>query len=307
MKKIKFLSIAAMVAFMALGLSSCEKEDFRTNLTVNVDAAPAVVYIQPTVIAFVNGVAKDVTAEAEFNEYIIPEANEEGKITAQSIDIIAYYTATDDKFGLTTELQGKITINVPELSRGMSRTFTPTIVLSAQTSSTNLNEVPGTTEDYTITPKTISVKNYNKFYYTDVNIEYQVKKGTEVTNIDWKSDYDSEIERAINEFNTVKTETIKKSDIKVLGESQTIITVDYSATKTSYSISKKVSLEQYSKSSNEAEIEVVTFDVITYESTTTEVEVNIHLQGKAHGHGHIGESHGHDNSANAGGGIVIGD
>ena len=181
MKKIKFLSIAAMVAFMALGLSSCEKEDFRTNLTVNVDAAPAVVYIQPTVIAFVIGVAKDVTAEAEFNEYIIPEANEEGKITAQSIDIIAYYTATDDKFGLTTELQGKITINVPELSRGMSRTFTPTIVLSAQTSSTNLNEVPGTTEDYTITPKTISVKNYNKFYYTDVNIEYQVKKGTEVT------------------------------------------------------------------------------------------------------------------------------
>ena len=28
MKKIKFLSIATMVAFMTLGLSSCEKENF---------------------------------------------------------------------------------------------------------------------------------------------------------------------------------------------------------------------------------------------------------------------------------------
>jgi len=305
MKKIKFLSFAVMAAFMALGLTSCEKEDFRTNLKVDIDAPAAVVSIQPNVIAFVNGVAKNVTDVATVN-FTTPTANEEGKIAKQDVTITVSYTATDDVFGLSTELTGNVTVSVPNLERGMTCTLTPTIILTAQTNGTNLNPVGGTTTNYTIEPKDIPVKNYNKYYYTDVTAKYEAKEGTEVSDIRWENTsyaYDPEIAAAIEEFNDVETVTKKLENIEVLGESQTIITVEFIATQTTYSISKTVSLEARSSK----EVKVVEFDVITYDGENVTYEYNIHLQGKSHGHGHIGHSHGHDNSANAGGGIVIGD
>ena len=79
MNKIKFLSSAVMAAFFALGLTSCEKEDFKTDVDINVPEVEvpdvelpegykpgdAVLTIQPTVIAVIDGEIKNVTNESK--------------------------------------------------------------------------------------------------------------------------------------------------------------------------------------------------------------------------------------------------
>ena len=81
MKKIKFLSCAFLAAIMALGFTSCEKENFNTQTDVDIDVpvinipgvvlppsyqpGDAVLSIQPTVIANINGLSTTVTNEAK--------------------------------------------------------------------------------------------------------------------------------------------------------------------------------------------------------------------------------------------------
>ena len=82
MNKLKFLGSAVMAAFMAFNLASCEKESFTTETDVtvtpptitipgiNLEDIPqyqpgnAVVAIQPTVNALINGIVTDVTSKA---------------------------------------------------------------------------------------------------------------------------------------------------------------------------------------------------------------------------------------------------
>lgn len=307
MKKNKFLSIAVMAAFMALGLSSCEKEDFRyENINVEINAAPAEVVFKPNVIVVVNGTVKNVTDEvtpAYSNE---PTAGEDGTIAAQDVTITVSYTVSDDEFGISTTLSESQTVSIPEVKRGQIYTATPTIILNAQTE-TSYSQVPGTEEAYDALPtKTISIKNFRDFYYTDVEAKYPYKTGSEVLeeSINWldpKYQDDLEIMAIINAFNNAEEKEEPLPNVTVYAQSQTIITITYEAVKTKYTISKKGKLGEDSQ-----EIQVVEFEVISYTNHTPSYQLDIHLGGVDHGHGH-GHGHGHDSSANAGGGIVIGD
>ena len=331
MKKIKFLSIATMVAFMALGLSSCEKENFRTEYDVDIeapvipDAAPAVVSINPNVLAFINGNAKNVTNEAEITFTTLPTAGEDGTIAAQQVTINVKYTAEVEVYGetLTKEVTATEIVNVPALGKGMCCVLTPTIVLSLQTETGVPSLGDGTETPLPAEPKNITIKNKTQYFYTDVNGEYEYKTGTEVDrkSINWIKPsfrYDTEINEMINDFDNIVMAKKKVENIIVMAQSQTIIKVETSRVSTTYTIKKNVSL---GRSTNDtAEVEIVTFDVITYTSTTDNsaagrydsetnpngYKVDIHLEGETHGHGH-GHGNGHGDSSNSGGGIVWGE
>ena len=339
MKRIKFLSFATLVALMTLGLASCEKENFNRDIP---QALPASVIISPQVIAVIDGIAKNVTyddattidyATRDENNNIIkklPEADKEsGKIKKQDVIITATYKAkveielaNGEKVTLEKELTEKETIKVPELKKGMSCTFTPTIFLSFQTKEDAAITAKGT-ESYSTETQKVTVKNITQYFYTDVNGKYEYKAGTEVdrNSINWlqasyKNDY--EINHIIDSFDQPRTETQKVENIVVYAQSQTIITATTQIATTEYTIKKKVSLvtARAEESKESEEIEIVKFNVKKYISTEdnhgvgpkTEnpdgYEVDVNLNGIGHGHGH---GHGHGNSANAGGGIVWGE
>lgn len=330
MKKIKFLSIATMVAFMALGLSSCEKENFRNDYDVDIDApvipeaSPAVVSINPNVIAFINGSAKNVTNEASIS-YTLPTAGEDGTIAAQSVTINVTYTAEVEVYGekLTKEVTATEIVNVPALGKGMCCVLTPTIVLSLQTEVDAPNAPQaGNTTQLESEVNDIIIKNTTQYFYTDVNGEFEYKRGTEVDrkSINWLEPsfkYDTEINEMINDFDNIIMEKRKlEHDVVVMAQSQTIIKVTTTLSSTEYTIKKNVSL---SRATDSVEIDVVKFNVIEYENTTENsgagakseenpngYDVNIHIQGVGHGHGH-GHGSGHGNSSNAGGGLVWGE
>lgn len=329
MKKIKFLSIATMVAFMALGLSSCEKENFRNDYDVDIDApvipeaSPAVVSINPNVIAFINGSAKNVTNEASIS-YTLPTAGEDGTIAAQSVTINVTYTAEVEVYGekLTKEVTATEIVNVPALGKGMCCVLTPTIVLSLQTEVDAPNSQAGNTTQLESEVNDLIIKNTTQYFYTDVNGEYEYKTGTEVDrkSINWLEPsfkYDTEINEMINVFDHVIMEKSKlEYDVVVMAQSQTIIKLTTTLSSTEYTIKKNVSL---SRATDSVEIDVVKFNVIKYENTTENsgagaksdenpngYDVNIHIQGVGHGHGH-GHGSGHGNSSNAGGGLVWGE
>lgn len=331
MKKIKFLSIAVMTAFMALGLSSCEKENFRSEYDVDVeapiipDASPAVVSINPNVIAFINGSAKNVTNdEATTVTYTLPTAGEDGTIEEQTVKIDVTYIAEVEAYGttLTKEVTATETVKVPALGKGMCCVLTPTIVLSVQTEE-DAPSAPqaGNTTQLKAEEKNVTIKNETQYFYTDVNGEYEYKTGTEVDreNINWLEPsfkYDPEINGMIDAFDKVVMEKNKVENIVVMANSQTIIKVETTRTSTEYTIKKKVTL---GRAADSVEIEVVKFNVTKYESTIDNhkagpksdenpdgYDVDINLKGEEHGHGH-GHGSGHGNSDNAGGGIIWGE
>lgn len=327
MKKIKFLSIATMVAFMAMGLSSCEKENFRSEFDVEVDApvipdaAPAVVSINPNVLAFINGSAKNVTSEADIT-YNVPEAGEDGTIAAQEVTINVKYTAEVEVYGekLTKEVTATETVKVPALGKGMCCVLNPTIVLSVQTNVEAVSPSKGQTTELTPEPKDVTIKNETQYFYTDVNGEYEYKSGTEVENINWIEDsfkYDNEINATINEFNKIEMKKQPVKDIVVMAQSQTIIKAEILKRSTEYVIKKNISLGR--ATTDTMELEIVKFNVVEYygiqdnsnagaksDENPNGYDVNIHIQGVGHGHGH-GHGSGHGNSSNAGGGLVWGE
>lgn len=325
MKKINFLSCAILAAAFTLGLSSCEKEDFRNDYDVDIEvpeASNAVVSISPSVIAFVNGSAKNVTNEANI-QFTTPTAGADGTISATSVKITVKYTAIVEVYGetLSKEITAEETVNVPALGKGMCCILTPTIVLSVQTEIGSASPVKGTETELAPEINDISIKNETQYYYTDVNGEYEYKTGTEVDreSIEWiEKSYqnDAEINAMINAFDNIKMEKQKVSGIVVMAQSQTIIEVETLITSTEYTLKKTVSL---SRAAESAEIDIVKFNVIGYIGTTDNsqagpksdenpngYDVNINLEGEEHGHGH-GHGNGHGDSSNAGGGIVWGE
>ena len=307
MKKNKFLSIAVMAAFMALGLSSCEKENFRyENINVEINAAPAKVEFQPTVILVMNGVATNVTNEIEPEYSSLPTAGEDGTIAAQDVTVTVSHTVTDAEYGISTTLTESETVSIPALNRGQIYTATPTIILNAQTT-TSIEKVEGTESTHTIPSETIALKNKSNFYYTDAKATYTYKTGNEVLqeSINWlETSYqnDPEVMALIDAYNKFEEGTETVENVTVYAKSQTIITVTFEATKTKYTINKKVVLGDTTK-----DIPVVEFEVIAYGSHAPywgEDSANIHLDGIEHGHGH-GHGHGHSHAGNdnAGGGI----
>ena len=150
MNKFKFLSSAVMAAFFAFGLASCEKENFSTKTEVDVNTptinipgvdlggeykpGDAVISIQPTVWAILDGELQNVTAASTltFNDEAMKtytKTSADG-FAAMTVKVVATYVATlgEEEKTLTAET----TVEVPALTAGQVAIFTPTLVVSAK-------------------------------------------------------------------------------------------------------------------------------------------------------------------------------
>ena len=184
MKKIKFLSCIAMAAFMAIGFTSCEKENFNTDTnvtvtppTINIPGLPesykpgdAVVSIQPSVNALINGEISNVTAAAtikfgdvEKKNYVITGQT----INAQDITISVSYTANVD--GFEKVLEATDVVSVPALEAGMVAIITPTIWLSINAEGYSFHKV-GDTEIGSVEKKNV-ITNPTNYWFTDYTAE----------------------------------------------------------------------------------------------------------------------------------------
>jgi hypothetical protein len=150
MKKLRFLGSAVMAVFMAFNLASCEKENFTTDTDVTVTPpsitipgitmpneykpGDAVVSIQPTVNALINGTITNVTANATIKidgEELKYKVLTGQTIAAKEVTITVSYTATIEGFDKVLTAEEKV--NVPDLKAGMVAIITPTIWLSVNT------------------------------------------------------------------------------------------------------------------------------------------------------------------------------
>ena len=323
MKKIKFLGCAVLAAIMSLSFISCEKENYSVNGDINIqvpEAADAVVVINPSVIAFINGVPADITEEATIN-FTTPKAGADGTIAAQDVTITVTYTATVE--GASKETVTERVVSVPELGKGMCCTITPTIYVIVNTTSEFMAPKADQDVEKTIIPGEITIENKTDYFWTDKSFEYQYKTGTEVdeNSINWlREEYkgNQEVLNMINGFNNSKIVTKKVEDIWVYAQSLTIIKVERIIETTEYTIQKTVA---FSRAADEVTYDVVKFNVKEYITTTDNAEAgpksegnphgydaNINLKGAGHGHGHgHGNGHGHADNSNAGGGIVWGE
>ncbi len=322
MKKIKFLGCAFMAAIMALGFTSCEKENFINGNEIVIptpEAEPAVVVINPSVIGFINGVPTDITKDAKI-EFNTPKAGADGTIQGQNITIKVTYTATVE--GATKEIVTEKVVTIPTLGKGMCCTITPTIHVIVNTTS-DFDKISAVVDTDKIAGK-LTFINESDYYYTDWNGKYEYKKGEEVVAIEWiDKSYENnpEILAMIDAHNNVETLVNEVTNIWVYAQSQTIIHVETEVEVTEYTIQKEVT---FSRASEETvTVDVVKFTVNNYVATTDNhkagpkseqnpdgYEANINLGGIDHGHGH-GHGYGHGGhghgGSNAGGGIVWGE
>ena len=146
--KVKFLSYAALAALFTLGITSCEKESFNTGSDINVEPpvvnipgvnipegykpGDAVVSIQPSVVAVINGEVINVTEDATitYNEKESLEYTVEADQSIKEFDVkivASYETVVEDS---TFTLTAQRTVTVPNLSAGQVAIFTPTMVMS---------------------------------------------------------------------------------------------------------------------------------------------------------------------------------
>lgn len=145
MNKFKFLGSTLMAAFFAFGLASCEKEDFNTKVDIEGDEViipgdepdkkgDAVISVQPTVWALIDGEISNVTSESTITyngktklEYTV---NSDQGTSAMTIAIIATY---DAKVGDETKtLTATANVEVPALSAGQVYVVSPTLIMRAQ-------------------------------------------------------------------------------------------------------------------------------------------------------------------------------
>lgn len=143
MNKIKFLACAVMAAFFALGITSCEKENFAPNVDIEAPNYPeveipegyqpgdAAISVTPQVFAVINGEIKNVTNDATITITYNGEAKPavvNKAIAATTVKIVAAYDyeINGKKETFTTEY----TINVPALSAGQVAVYSPTLILT---------------------------------------------------------------------------------------------------------------------------------------------------------------------------------
>lgn len=145
MNKIKFLGSAFMAAFFAFSLASCEKENFKTEVdyeqpdVIIPDDEPekkgdAVISVQPTVWALIDGNINNVTSDSKITyngkaklEYTV---NSDQGTSAMTIAIVATY---DAKVGDETKtLTATANLEIPALSAGQVYVVSPTLIMRAQ-------------------------------------------------------------------------------------------------------------------------------------------------------------------------------
>lgn len=330
MKKIKFLSCAALAAFMAFGLASCEKENFNTDANVTVTTptinipgieipdsykpGDAVVSIQPSVNALVNGEILKVTDKAivKFNG---EESDKKYKvltgqtIAAQEIAISVSYTANVEGFEKT--LEATDVVSVPALQAGMVAIITPTIWLSA-TAEGYFLETGITTVEKEIEKK-YAIKNPTDYWYSDYDvvlpyvIEGSYLKGEPEIMAGYENDetvvkiLDTYAKALSTELKYNEKVTLK--DLNVYAQSLTIIPFSQEVISTEYEIKKEMTWSRSSEIKTVAKFTVEKYGKVQYDENDIKYDVN--LEGEGHGHGHgEGHGHGHGGNDNAGGSIV---
>lgn len=357
MNKFKFLSSAVMAAFFAFGLASCEKENFSTKTEVDVNTptinipgvdlpgeykpGDAVISIQPTVWAILDGELQNVTAASTltFNDEAMKtytKTSADG-FAAMTIKITATYVATlgEEEKTLTAET----TVEVPALNAGQVAIFTPTLVMSAKSPEQGGDEPggdepggdePGGDEPGGTTPggstygpylelinqNTNDPVNYhcdvtNKLNYwfpamtvtTDMKF-YQGGTYVENENI-INQNYATQANQEINKFKTATEAPITFYEVTVYANSVTCIEFSVTTTKKNYAYKEGTS--------RAAGDNIATFTVCDNAIIIGNTTYGIALPDSGHGHGHgsVGHNHGHGNAHdhghgndNAGGGIV---
>ena len=159
MNKFKFLSSAVMAAFFAFSLASCEKEDFKTDVDIDVPEVEipevdvpdgykpgdAVIVIQPTVWASIDGVITNVTAASKItyngNENFSYTVNADKGISAMTVEIAASYDLTVGEE--TKTLTAAATVNIPALSAGQVVSFSPSLFVSYMSEEKPGGDTPG--------------------------------------------------------------------------------------------------------------------------------------------------------------------
>ena len=328
MKKIKFLSFAALAACFAMSLTSCEKEDFTTDVEapeVNVPTitipgvtipegykpGDAVVAIQPTVIGFISvaegwddaeGAAQNITEDCKITyngaDKFTYTTNADGSINAMTVKIVAEYTLEVNGFSNTYSVEH--TVEIPALSAGMVAVITPTLIINAGAEISN---------PYTITPYEeikdetvngqVELVNTNPYYYTDYTAVYTYEIGYGDVEADIIDSY-KDNETLINYINNI-TRWNGLSDYSVditvpylYAESSTII--PYTQRVVTYQNVYAVDAE-FSRATET----VATVTWKSYEWRIFDTE-NCTYTESTTGHGSHYKGHGHGGS-NAGGGI----
>lgn len=331
MKKIKFLSCAAMAAFFAMSLTSCEKENFTTDVEapeVNVPTitipgitipegykpGDAVLSIQPTVVGFINGKAQVITDECEITyngestfKYTVND--KKGIDEIKGMKIVASYKLTIDNLERTYSAE-KV-IDIPAMSAGMMAVLTPTLIINASVSATDIQMEEGDVI-YDEIVKKITITNTNPYFYTDYSFEYEYPVGWYTENVKYEAGYenDEEVKAIVDSFNDIYNQITQSNNeafnwyalikpVTVYANSQTVFSFTQWVDKTPITLYKNVT---WSRSGETQKVDLVKFDYCYYyssmENPTFEYLPN------ANGHGTHYHGHGHGDAANAGGGIT---
>lgn len=332
MNKIKFLSCAVMAAFFALGITSCEKENFTPEVDIeapdinipDIDVpegykpGDAVVSITPQVVAVINGVTKTVTNEATITyngkeelEYTVVDKG----IAAMTVNVVASYDYEVN--GETETFTAEYPIKVPALSAGQVAVFTPTLVITINFEAEeedNKGESRGfvakAIEGSTVIEKKtgeIEFDNASNYYYTNVTGEVTTgeKYGTFISNIKVADAYkdNTEIEGILGSYNQgLKDYKITVKGFNLWPNTKTCFIVEQIAETKNYEIKEQFETRAIT------EVVAATFTVTDYSYVigTTPEYYNAGAGHNGHGHAHShGHGHGHGNG-NAGGGIVWG-
>lgn len=332
MNKIKFLSCAVMAAFFALGITSCEKENFTPEVDIEAPdinipdvvvpegykPGDAVVSITPQVIAVINGVTKTVTNEATITyngkeklEYTVVDKG----IAAMMVNVVASYDYEVN--GETETFTAEYPINVPALSAGQVAVFTPTLVITINFEAKeedNKGESRGfvvkAIEGSTVIEKKtgeIEFDNASNYYYTNITGEATTgeKYGTFISNIKVADAYkdNTEIEGILGSYNQgLEDYKITVKGFNLWPNTKTCFIVEQIAETKDYEIKEQFETRAIT------EVLAATFTVTDYSYVigTTPEYYNAGAGHNGHGHAHShGHGHGHGNG-NAGGGIVWG-
>lgn len=351
MNKFKFFGSTLMAAVFALGLASCEKEDFKTEVkpevnapTINIpgvnpdedlpnyEKGDAVISIQPSVWAYIDGVLQDVTATStitfngeERKTYI--ESSKDG-FAAITFEIAATYVAGEGEDAKT--YTGKTTLEVPALIAEQVFHSTPTVVVTIKPSDDDNEgeggEGEGTTPGgsgstgygpYAVVTSTTNlepedyhcdVQNHLDYYYPSVTVTTDQKfyLGSKVTKSNLtNTSYQTEFDNAVASYENGTLDYLTFENIPLMAKSVTCVEFTISKTLKKYTL-----VEGTTRAAGDA---IGTFEVTDYSLLYSGIyHTNIALPGNGHGHG-SGTGHGHGNgnahdhghgSDNAGGGIV---
>lgn len=348
MNKIKFLTCAVMAAFFAMGITSCEKENFDTKVDIDTPTieipgvtpsepskpGAAVVAINPSVVAVINGKISDVTSDATVTyngeEALKYTTNTDGSIDKFEVELAAAYYVEEEDTTLTTIK----TINIPALSAGQAIMVSPTLVISANfeteepgTEGPGTGEEPGEGEKVSLGLVTeevegsavvakksgnIEFNNDANYYYTNVTgtSEDGFKYGTFIGDIKVEAAYadNTEVQAILGSYNQgVEDYKITVKGFTMWPLTLTCFPIEQIAETKSYIIKEQFETRAIT------ETKAATFTVTDYSyivsTTPSYYDYNENGHGHTHtGHGHVnshGHGHGHGNG-NAGGGIVWG-